>query len=81
MFSLFRRHHNIFHFLQEHITNLKKVFQRLRETNFKIQLDKSEFLRKEVNYLGHVITPDGIKPNPDKLKAIQNYPIPTNQKH
>lgn len=34
--------------LQEHISNLKTVFQRLREANFKVQLKKSEFLRKEV---------------------------------
>lgn len=62
--------------LQEHIINLRKVFQRLRETNLKIQLDKSEFLKKEVAFLGHIVTPDGVKPNPDKIKAILNYPIP-----
>lgn len=66
--------------LQEHIVNLEKVFQRLRETNFKIQLDKSEFLRKEVAYLGHIVTPDGVKPNPDKIKAIKKYPIPRTPK-
>jgi transposase InsO family protein len=66
--------------LKEHIENLKSVFERLKQTNFKIQLDKSEFLRKEVNYLGHVITPNGVKPNPDKIHAVKNYPIPKNQK-
>lgn len=66
--------------LQEHITRLREVFDRLRAANFKIQLDKSEFLRKEVAYLGHVVTPDGIKPNPDKIRAIRNYPIPVNSK-
>lgn len=62
--------------LQEHIQSLKTVFQRHREVNLKVQLDKTEFLRKETNLLGHVITPNGIKANPDKIKAIQNYPIP-----
>lgn len=62
--------------LQEHIANLKLVFQKLRECKFKIQLDKSEFLRKDVEFLGHVITPQGIKPNPKKIHAIQNFPIP-----
>lgn len=66
--------------LQEHIERLKNVFQRLRESNFKIQLDKSEFLRKEVAYLGHVVTPEGVRPNPDKIKAIKEYPIPCNTK-
>lgn len=62
--------------LQEHLVNLKKVFDRLRESNLKIQLDKSEFLHKEVKFLGHIITPNGIKPNPDKIKTIENFPIP-----
>lgn len=62
--------------LQEHTVNLKTIFQRLRESNFKIQMDKSEFLKQETPYLGHIITPDGVKPNPDKIKAIENYPLP-----
>lgn len=66
--------------LQEHMNNLEKVFQRLRESNFKIQLDKSEFLKLETAYLGHVISTEGIKPNPDKITAIQNYPIPKTPK-
>lgn len=66
--------------LQEHIINLEKVFQRLRESNFKIQMDKSEFLKLETAYLGHVITREGIKPNPDKITSIQNYPIPQTTK-
>jgi len=53
--------------LQEHITNLGKVFKKLMEANFKLQLDKTEFLRTEVEYLGHVVTPQGIKPNPGKI--------------
>ena len=66
--------------LQEHIERLRCVFQRLRDSKFKIQLDKSEFLRKEVAYLGHIVTPDGVKPNPDKIIAIQNFPIPKTSK-
>lgn len=66
--------------LQEHIINLEKVFQRLRESNFKIQMDKSEFLKLETAYLGHIISNEGIKPNPDKIKAIQSYPIPKTPK-
>lgn len=62
--------------LQEHMVNLERVFKRLRESNFKIQMDKSEFLKLETSYLGHVISKDGIKPNPDKIAAIQKFPIP-----
>jgi len=62
--------------LQEHICHLQLIFQKLQNYNLKIQLDKSEFLSKNIEFLGHVITPEGIAPNPSKVKAIQNYPIP-----
>lgn len=65
--------------LQEHIDRLKLVFDRLRSSNFKVQMDKTEFLQKTVQFLGHVITPDGVKPNPDKITAIKNFPIPKTQ--
>lgn len=60
--------------------HLREVFERLRSSNSKVQLDKSEFLRKEVSYLGHIITPDGIRPNPDKITAIQKFPTSKTQK-
>ena len=66
--------------LQEHISNLKQVFQKLRDLKLKIQLDKSEFLKQNVEFLGHVITPQGIKPNPNKIKAIQKFPLPSTAK-
>lgn len=66
--------------LQEHIENLTKIFMALEKVNLKIQLDKSEFLKKEVAFLGHIVTDNGVKPNPSKIEAIQNWPIPKNQK-
>lgn len=59
--------------------NLEKVFKK-KESNFKIQMDKSEFLKLETAYLGHIISKDGVKPNPDKIKVIEKYPIPTTPK-
>lgn len=61
---------------QEHIDKLREVFQRLRDANFNIQLDKSEFLWKEVSYLGDVVIPDCVMRNPDKNKTIRNFPLP-----
>lgn len=66
--------------LQEHMINLEKVFKRLQESNFKIQMDKSEFLKLETAFLGHIISADGVKPNPDKIAAIQKYPLPKTPK-
>lgn len=67
--------------LNEHNDKLIEVFNRLREHNLKLQPDKCEFLKKEVAYLGHIITSDGVRPNPDKITAILNMKEPNNQKH
>ena len=66
--------------LNTHIEKLQKVFDRLRYFNLKLQPDKCEFLRREVNYLGHIITDEGVKPNPEKVKAVRDFPIPRTQK-
>lgn len=66
--------------LEDHLERLRNVFDRLRQSNLKIQPDKCEFLRKEVAYLGHLITEDGVKPNPAKIEAIQRFPQPRNPK-
>lgn len=46
--------------LQDHLVHVKAIFKKLRQFNLKVQLDKSEFLCKEVAFLGHQITPDSI---------------------
>lgn len=66
--------------LQEHLENLNSVFEKLKVANLKIQINKSEFLCKEVSFLGHLVTPDGIKPNPEKISAVRKFPLPTTQK-
>ncbi|MCI0564136.1 MAG: reverse transcriptase domain-containing protein, partial [Nitrososphaera sp.] len=62
--------------LQEHNKRLEEVLERLRHNSLKLQPDKCEFLRKEVNFLGHVITSDGIKADPEKIRAVKQFPIP-----
>jgi hypothetical protein len=42
-----------------------------------LQPDKREFLRKEVNYLGHQITEAGVRPDPQKVAAIEQFPTST----
>ena len=66
--------------LKDHMNKLRSVFERLREHNLKIELDKCEFLRKELSYLGHLITCDGVRPNPQKIESITNYPTPKSTK-
>lgn len=66
--------------LQEHLVNLSRVLQALEKVNLKIQLDKSEFLKREVAFLGHIVTDEGVKPNPNKIETIKKWPVPSNQK-
>ena len=66
--------------LTEHLIKFKKLANRLREANLKLQPTKCKFLRKEVAYLGHVITEEGVKPDQNKIQAVQNYPAPRTPK-
>ncbi|KAJ2947350.1 hypothetical protein O0L34_g17078 [Tuta absoluta] len=66
--------------LQEHVQKLKQVFDRFKLHNLKIQLDKSEFLKKQVSFLGHELTDEGLKPNKTKINAILQFPVPKTQK-
>ena len=67
--------------LTEHNEKCRKVFDRLRKANLSLQPDKCEFLKKEDVYLGHIIGKDGVKPNPEKLKAVRDFPRPRNIKN
>ena len=66
--------------LNDHSQKITEIFQRLRQYNLKLQPLKCEFLRKEVNYLGHQITDEGVKPDPQKISCVKQFPIPRNVK-
>lgn len=64
--------------IKEHIKHISLVFDFLRKAGLKIKLSKCTFLKKEVEYLGHIVTEHGMKPDPKKQLVIQNYPVPEN---
>lgn len=66
--------------IQEHIDSIYKIFERLRKYNLKLQIDKCKFFGKETEYLGHVLTREGIKPNEKKINTIKNLRLPTTMK-
>jgi len=66
--------------LKVHNERLRDVFARLRLYNLKLQPYKCEFLRKEVLYLGHRLTCNGLLPNESKLSAVKEFPIPSTTK-
>ena len=63
-----------------HVSNLNEVLERLEKINLNVQINKCEFLKRECEFLGHIVTKDGIKPNPDKIKKILNWTLPINEK-
>lgn len=60
-----------------HLTHLERVFQKLHEHGLKLQPKKCTLFKKEVCYLGHMVSPQGVAPNPDKIKAVVDWPQPT----
>lgn len=64
--------------LADHNKNLLDVLTRLRKVNLKLNIEKCEFLKKELLYLGHVVSEHGIQPDPGKIKVLKEYPVPTN---
>nr|XP_012152955.1 PREDICTED: uncharacterized protein LOC105664165 [Megachile rotundata] len=67
--------------IQEHNQNLAIVLHKLQDLKLKLQPDKCEFLKPELECLGHIVTADGVKPNPKKLEAIENFKIPKTPTH
>ena len=54
--------------LEEHFDKLRDVFERLRRAGLKIKPEKCHIFRKEVQYLGHIVSEKGIATDPNKLK-------------
>ncbi|CAF4150636.1 unnamed protein product, partial [Adineta steineri] len=61
---------------EQHIEDLKRVFEALRSANLTLKTSKCYFCRRETKYLGHIITKDGIKPDPDLVKSVIDFPRP-----
>ena len=61
---------------EEHLARLRQVFERLRHVNLKLGAEKCTFDAKEVRYLGHRVTEEGLLPNSSLLAAIREIPPP-----
>lgn len=62
----------------EHNSRLDKVLSRLQEVGLKVRVDKCDFNKPEVQYLGYIINKDGLHTSQDKIIAIEKAPIPEN---
>ena len=66
--------------LEEHLEHLKLVMQRIERAGLKLKPNKCCFVKEEVEYLGHILTPNGLKTNPRLVEAIKAYSRPQNVK-
>ena len=65
---------------KEHLEHLEEIFMRLKAAGLKLKLEKCCFFKKHIQYLGHLISADGIQPLPEKLESIAKMPAPRNPK-
>ena len=59
-----------------HIERLEAVFKKLQAAGLKLKPSKCSFFRKEISYLGHIVSSEGISTDPKKVEAVRNWPTP-----
>lgn len=64
----------------EHMRHLRSLFRDVREASIKLNFDKTKVARREVEFVSHMISAEGIKPIEDKLQSIHNFERPQNVK-
>jgi len=63
---------------EEHLQHLQLIFKRLKDAGLKLGKDKCDFAKLELAFLGHIVSGQGISPDPSKIDKIKNFPIPKN---
>ncbi|XP_066908506.1 uncharacterized protein [Halyomorpha halys] len=66
--------------IEEHCQRLGRVLARLNETYLQANLEKCHFAQSEVHYLGHIVSSEGVRPDPKKVDAVVEYPVPRTTK-
>ena len=62
--------------LEKHLEHLQLVIEQLEEAKLKLKPVKCQFIHKEVDYLGHVLMPEGLKVNARLVEVVTNFPQP-----
>ena len=64
----------------QHHYDIQAVFDKLREANLTINMKKSQFFRTNLRFLGHVVSAQGVAVDREKVRAVQDFPVPQNLK-
>ena len=65
---------------QDHLCNLREVFQRLRDAGLKLKPAKCDFCSLQVEFLGHIVSTDGVRTEPSKTEKVAQWPVPKTRK-
>uniref|UniRef100_A0A3P9MP57 Gypsy retrotransposon integrase-like protein 1 n=1 Tax=Oryzias latipes TaxID=8090 RepID=A0A3P9MP57_ORYLA len=65
---------------EDHLKDLAEVFHRLHRANLSLNMDKCHFFKKQLRFLGHVVSGEGVAADPAKTQAIAEFPVPTDIK-
>ena len=63
---------------ESHLEHVKDVLRRVREFGLKISADKTHLFKSEVKYLGHIVSREGTRMDPEKVRVLKEYPLPQN---
>ena len=61
---------------EEHIQRLRQVFNRIRKECLKLSPAKCSFFKNKVKYVGHIVSKEGLQPDPAKIEKVLNWPRP-----
>ena len=62
---------------EQHFKNLEQVLGKLREAGLKLKPKKCNFLQKEIQFFGHIVSKAGVRTDPDKVRAVENMKTPS----
>ena len=62
---------------KDHLSRLETIFKRLREVGLRLNPEKCSFCQDSVLFLGHIVSSEGIRTDPGKIRAVQDFPTPT----
>jgi transposase InsO family protein len=66
---------------EDHLQHLREVLEILRQQQLYCRLHKCHFNRTEISYLGHLVSQEGIRPDPEGIEKVKNWPVPQCVKH
>jgi len=64
----------------DHVQHLQEVFEIISQHKFFLKPSKCSFAQQQLEYLGHIISAQGVSTDPQKIQVIKEWPVPVNAK-